>query len=82
MLKSLLLQSMILIEIQDTMAQPPAEEKSMKRATHVGIAITVSALSELKKNPPEYLWQMRAVCLVLRTLAKSSLSISLLTLQA
>ncbi len=39
------LQSMILIEIQDTMAQPPSEEKSMKKATHTGIAITVSLLS-------------------------------------
>ena len=40
-----LMQSMILIEIQDTMAQPPSEEKSMKKATHTGIFITVNAHS-------------------------------------
>lgn len=34
--------SMILIEIQDTMAQPPSEEKSMKKATHTGIAVTTA----------------------------------------
>ena len=44
-INSMCLQSMILIEIQDTMAQPPSEEKSMKRATHTGIAVTVIFLS-------------------------------------
>ena len=43
------LQSMILIEIEDTMAQPPSEVKSMKRATHTGIAVTVSSSFQLIK---------------------------------
>lgn len=35
---------MILIEIQDTLKQPPSEEKSMQKATKVSIIITVSML--------------------------------------
>ena len=34
---------MILIEIQDTLKQPPSEEKAMKKATHIGIFVTVRA---------------------------------------
>lgn len=52
-----MMQSMILIEIQDTMAQPPSEEKSMKKATHTGIAITVrnSAMRRLLPRELKYL---------------------------
>ena len=37
------MQSMVLIEVQDTLAQQPSEVDSMKKATGFSIAITVSA---------------------------------------
>lgn len=40
---------MILIEITDTVKQPPAERLVMRKATKVGILITVSAV--LTKSP-------------------------------
>lgn len=36
------MQSMVLIEVQDTLAQHPSEVESMKKATGFSIAITVS----------------------------------------
>lgn len=37
--------SLILIEIQDSLAQPPSEAKSMKKATTAGVFITVPLFS-------------------------------------
>ena len=59
------MQSMVLIEVQDTLAQQPSEIDSMKKATGFSIAITVShcsqslstALSCRDRGEETMLWQ-------------------------
>lgn len=44
------MQSIVLIEIQDTLASPPSEAQTMKKATSVGILIAVSSSNQLCQN--------------------------------